>query len=99
MGNCKTRSGISSVQPVSSQSSRGMVAAKAGISPMRSPATKRADPQQIPQQSGCDAVRARCETMPLTSANHHQDSNEKTPRFPNNIQEKAGFLLRGSGGS
>jgi site-specific recombinase XerD len=43
------------------------------------------------QQSGCDSVRARGETVPLATPNHHKDANEKTPRFPENDEEKAGF--------
>ena len=35
----------------------------------------------------------RCDSLPLTTANHHQDSNEKTPRFPENDEEKAGFSV------
>jgi len=47
--------------------------------------------QQIQQQSGFDAVRARCAKLPLAIPNHHLAKNEKTPRFPENTEEKAGF--------
>ena len=49
------------------------------------------DPQQFQQQSGCDSVRARCELVPLGATNHHALKNEKTQRFPENTEEKAGF--------
>ena len=55
--------------------------------------TGTADPQQIPQQSGFNSVRARYESVPLTTANHHQEPNEKTPLFPENTEEKAGFTV------
>ncbi len=48
------------------------------------------DDDETPK-SGCDSVRGRCETMPLTTATHHKNPNEKTPRFPENSEEKAGF--------
>ena len=47
--------------------------------------------QHLVQHSGFDSGRARCETVPLANPNHHLDKNEKTPRFPENTEEKAGF--------
>lgn len=35
----------------------------------------------------------RCGIVPLATPNHHQDTNEKTPRFPENDEEKAGFSV------
>jgi hypothetical protein len=39
-------------------------------------------------------MRARFETVPLATLENQRCSNEKTPRFQGNTNEKAGFRLR-----
>ncbi len=55
--------------------------------------TGTAHPQQFQQQSGCDSVRGRCETLPLETAGRGRSSNEKTPHFPEKTKENTGFLF------
>ena len=49
-------------------------------------------PLRLPQQSGCDAVRARCETVPLATLENPRGSNKKTLRFHGIPMKKQGFV-------